>query len=109
MSKFQNHDYNEDGLNDRFKFHIAFRAKDSSKIKSIKIALFFKYLFKVKFDGEIFANCLMDIDTSIGASYIKINGYLNLKQKAPISSNYLTELIHKIFIIFYFKNFILFY
>ena len=32
------------------------------------------------------ANCLIDIDTPIGASYVKINGYLNLKQKAPIST-----------------------
>ena len=29
MIKFQYHDYNEDGLNDRFKFHIAFQTKDS--------------------------------------------------------------------------------
>ena len=85
MIKFQYHDYNNDGLNDTFKFHIAFPTPDTNRLKNIKIALFFNYAFKNKFDGNIYANCLMDIDTPIGASFIKINGYLNLKQKAPIS------------------------
>ena len=86
MIKFQYHDYNEDGLNDTFKFHIAFQTEDSRNIRNIKIALFFNYELKVKAEGNFFANCLIDIDTPIGASYVKINGYLNLKQKAPIST-----------------------
>ena len=86
MIKFQYHDYNDDGLNDTFKFHIAFPTDDTSKLKNIKIALFFNYTFKNNVEGNLYANCLMDIDTPLGASYIKINGYLNLKQKAPISS-----------------------
>ena len=63
----------------QFNFILHFKQKIQ---ENIKIALFFKYLFKVKFYGEIFANCLMDIDTPIGASYIKINEYLNLKKKS---------------------------
>ena len=86
MIKFQYHDYNEDGLNDTFKFHIAFQTEDSRTIKNIKIALFFNYKLNVKAEGDFLANCLIDIDTPIGASYVKINGYLNLKQKAPIST-----------------------
>ena len=87
MIKFQEHDDNNDGLNDYFKFHIAFPTREGTQlIRNIKIALFFNYEFKINARGTLFTNCLIDIDTPLGASYIKINGYLNLKQKAPISS-----------------------
>jgi hypothetical protein len=88
MIKFQYHDENNDGLNDYFKFHIAFPTDtQTTSIRNIKIALFFDYEFKNKVEGTLHStNCLIDIDTPLGASYIRINGYLNLKQKAPISS-----------------------
>jgi len=44
----------------------------------------FKYEFKVNIVGKMDTAAFIDIDTPLGASYIKVNGNLKLKQKSPI-------------------------
>ncbi len=48
--------------------------------------LFYNYALTDKVKLSMHTMSIIDIDTPIGASYIRINGQINLNQKAPISS-----------------------
>ena len=76
-------DDNNDGLIDRFKFKITFKTK-SMNLKNIKLAFLFKYELKTNVVGRMNTAALVDIDTPLGASYIKVDGDLNLMQKSAI-------------------------
>lgn len=88
MIKYEIFDDNHDGLNDYFKFKINFPVTDVKTIKNIKLYIFFKYSLSTNIIGEIERTlCEIDINTLLGASYIKIDGDLVLKQKSPISQS----------------------
>lgn len=84
LIKCSSFDDNNDGLIDRFKFKITFEVNDVQKIENIKLIFFFKYEFKINVFGRMNTVAMADIDTPFGASYIQVDGNLNLKQKAPI-------------------------
>ena len=88
MIKYEIFDDNHDGLNDTFKFKINFPVNDVTTITNIKLYLFFKYSLNTNIQGSIERTlCEVDINTPLGASYVKINGDLVLKQKFPLSSS----------------------
>ena len=85
LIKYEYFDDNNDGLIDRFKFKISFITDEKTKsINNIRLIFLFKYEFKVNIVGKMDTAAFIDIDTPLGASYIKVNGNLNLKQKSPI-------------------------
>jgi hypothetical protein len=83
LIKYEYFDDNNNGLIDRFKFKITFKA-DVPNLKNIKLVFLFKYEFKINIFGRMYTVAMADIDTPLGASYIQLDGDLNLKQKAPI-------------------------
>ena len=83
LIKYEYFDDNNNGLIDRFKFKITFKA-DVPNLKNIKLVFLFKYEFKINVFGRMYTVAMADIDTPLGASYIQLDGDLNLKQKAPI-------------------------
>ena len=88
MIKYEIFDDNHDGLNDTFKFKINFPVNSVTTITNIKLYLFFKYSLNTKIQGSIERTlCEVDINSPLGASYVKINGDLVLKQKFPLSSS----------------------
>ena len=85
MIKYEYFDDNNDGLIDRFKFRISFIPdNDARQINNLRLIFLFKYEFKVNIVGKMDTAAFIDINTPLGASYIKVNGNLNLKQKSPI-------------------------
>ena len=86
LIKVKAFDENFDGLINKYDFRIAFNNNDD-KIKNIKIILFFNYTLKENAKFSMVTPAVIDIDTPNGAGYIKINGDLNLFQKAPLTSN----------------------
>ena len=87
LIKVKAFDENFDGLIDKYDFRIAFNNDIINKIKNIKIILFFQYSLKENVNGSMVTPAAIDIDTPNGAGYIKINGDLNLYQKAPLTKN----------------------
>ena len=88
MIKYEIFDDNHDGLNDTFKFKINFPVNNVKTITNIKLYLFFKYSLNTNIQGSIERTlCEVDINSPLGASYVKINGDLVLKQKFPLSSS----------------------
>ena len=81
-------DSNYDGKVDEFKFNISFTS-DAQKIKNLKLIVFFNYTLSTKISFDMQTIALMDIDTPLGASYIKADGYLNLIQSSPLTIRYL--------------------
>ncbi len=55
------------------------------KIKNIRLLLFFDYLLKNYVKLEMKTMAYVDLDILYGASYIYLNGDLNLKQSSPIA------------------------
>lgn len=84
LIKYEYFDYNNDGLIDKFKFKITFISDNVENIRNIKLVFSFKYEFRVNIVGRMNTVALVDIDTPLGASYIQVDGNLNLKQKSPI-------------------------
>ena len=84
LIKYEYFDYNNDDLIDKFKFKITFISEDIEKIRNIKLVFSFNYEFRVNIVGRMNTVALVDIDTPLGASYIQVDGNLNLKQKSPI-------------------------
>ena len=70
---------------DKLKINIAFPS-DPQNIRNIKLMLFYNYGLTDKVKLNMHTMSVIDIDTPVGASYIKLNGQINLNQKAPISS-----------------------
>ena len=87
LIKVKAYDENYDGLIDKYDFRIAFNKESSHEIKNIKILLFFQYKLTQNVIGTMITPAAIDIDTPNGAGYIKINGDLNLYQKAPLTKN----------------------
>ena len=87
LIKVKAFDENFDGLIDKYDFRIAFNNNINHIIKNIKIILFFQYSLKENVNGSMVTPAAIDIDTPNGAGYIKINGDLNLYQKAPLTKN----------------------
>ena len=83
LIKYSYFDDNNDGLIDRFNFKITFQ-NDVKRLNNIKLVFFFKYEFRTVVVGRMNTVAMVDIDTPLGASYIKIDGDLNLQQKAAI-------------------------
>ena len=85
LIKYSYFDDNNDGLIDRFNFKITFLADyPVDQIKNIKLVFFFRYEFKENVVGKMNTVAMADIDTPLGASYIKVDGDLNLQQKNAI-------------------------
>ena len=85
MIKYEYFDDNNDNITDRFKFKITFKTDYGVKnLKNLKLIFLFKYELKENIVGKMNTTAFVDIDTPLGASYIKIKGDLNLKQKSPI-------------------------
>ena len=91
LIKVKAYDENYDGLIDKYDFRIAFNKNSLHEIKNIKILLFFQYNLTQNVIGTMITPAAIDIDTPNGSGYIKINGDLNLYQKAPLSSNTFTQ------------------
>jgi hypothetical protein len=81
-------DTNYDGKVDEFKLNISFTS-DAQKIRNLKLILFFNYTLSTKISFDMHSIALMDIDTPLGASYIKADGFLNLIQSSPMTVRYL--------------------
>lgn len=56
--------------------------------------IFFNYALTKSVKLLMQSICVIDIDTSYGASYIYTNGILTLSQKSPISSGTITKMIY---------------
>lgn len=85
LIKQESFDDNNDGLIDRFKFLITFKLNEiASYLKNIKLVFLFKYELKSNVVGRMNTAAMVNIDTPIGASYIKVDGDLNLMQKSSI-------------------------
>ena len=85
LIKYEYFDDNNDGLIDRFKFKISFIPdNDARSINNLRLIFLFKYELKANIVGKMDTAAFIDINTPLGASYIKVNGNLNLKQKSPI-------------------------
>jgi hypothetical protein len=85
LIKYSYFDDNNDGLIDRFNFRISFFTDRTTQyLKNLRLIFLFPYEFKVNIAGKMNAAAFIDIDTPLGASYIKVTGNLNLKQKSPI-------------------------
>ena len=84
LIKYSYFDDNNDGLIDRFNFKITFQNDDVKRLKNIKLVFFFEYEFRTVVVGRMNTVAMVDIDTPLGASYIKIDGDLNLQQKTAI-------------------------
>ena len=84
LIKYKYFDDNNDGLIDRFQYTINIYNQDLSRITNIKLVFLYKYEFRVNVIGRMNTLAIADIDTPLGASYIKVDGDLKLKQKSPI-------------------------
>lgn len=88
LIKYEYFDDNNDGLIDKFKFKITFfqdeQNKDVKQLRNIKLAFFFKYEFLSNVRGRMKTVALADIETPLGASFIQVDGDLNLQQKDAI-------------------------
>ena len=85
LIKYSYYDDNNDGLIDRFNFRISFLTdRNTSYLDNIRLIFLFSYEFKVNIVGKMNTSAFIDIDTPLGASYIKVIGNLNLRQKSPI-------------------------
>lgn len=87
MIKYEIFDNNYDDLNDVFKFKINIPTGDVTKVSHIKLFVFFTYSLKTNIKGKIKnALCEINIDSPFGASYVKIDGDLVLKQRKSLNS-----------------------
>ena len=100
MIKYSYFDDNNDGLIDRFNFRISFFTDSGTEnLKNLRLIILFPYEFKVNIAGKMNASALIDIDTPLGASYIKVTGNLNLRQKSPIDrTTFYNELYYENFL-----------
>ena len=87
LIKTRVYDENNDNLIDKFDFRIAFNKEPSEEIKNIKILFLFNYSLSENVKGNMITPASINIDTPHGAGYIRINGDLNLYQKAPLNSD----------------------
>jgi hypothetical protein len=87
LIKTRVYDENNDNLIDKFDFRIAFNKEPSEEIKNIKILFLFNYSLSENVKGNMITPASINIDTPHGAGYIRINGDLNLYQKAPLTKN----------------------
>lgn len=88
LIKYEKIDSNHDDYIDQFKFQISFY-DTPSEIRRIKLQILFSYTIAVNNDQEdeiVSTNCDVDIETPNGASYVKIDGDLNLHQKEPLEA-----------------------
>ena len=85
LIKYSSFDDNNDGLMDRFNFRISFVTdNNTTAINNLRLIFLFSYEFKINIVGKMNTAAFIDIDTPLGASYIKVTGSLNLRQKSPI-------------------------
>jgi len=84
LIKYSFFDDNNDGLKDRFKFKITFYQENMENLKNIKLVFLFKYEVRTNVVGRMNTVAMVDIDTPLGASYIKVDGNLNLMQKSTM-------------------------
>ena len=84
LIKYSFFDDNNDGLKDRFKFKITFYPDNMNNLKNIKLVFLFKYEVRTNVVGRMNTVAMVDIDTPLGASYIKVDGNLNLMQKSSM-------------------------
>ena len=82
--KYSFFDDNNEGLKDRFKFKITFYPNNMKNLKNIKLVFLFKYEIRTNVVGRMNTVAMVDIDTPLGASYIKVDGNLNLMQKSSM-------------------------
>ena len=83
LIKYEFFDDDNDKIKDKFKFKITFQ-EDVTELKNIKLVFLFKYDLAKQIVGKMNTVAMVDIDTPLGASYIKVDGDLKLKQKAPL-------------------------
>lgn len=83
LIKYEFFDDDNDKIKDKFKFKITFK-EDAKNLRNIKLVFLFKYELGKQIVGRMNTVAMVDIDTPLGASYIKVDGDLKLKQKAPI-------------------------
>ena len=84
LIKYSFYDDNNDGLKDRFSFKMTFFPNNVKNIKNIKLVFLFKYEVRTNVVGRMNTVAMVDIDTPLGASYIKVDGSLNLMQRSPM-------------------------
>ncbi len=80
-------DTNYDGKVDEFKFNISFTS-DAQKIRNLKLIVFFNYTLNTKISFDMQSIALIDVDTPLGASLVKADGFLNLVQTSPMTVRY---------------------
>ena len=84
LIKYESFDDNNNGLIDRFKFKITFKQNNVKNLKNIKMVFLFSYELKTNVVGRMNTTAMINIDTPLGASYIKVDGDLKLMQKSAI-------------------------
>ena len=82
--KYEEFDDNNDKLKDRFKFKINIPVEDVTQITNIKLIFLFNYEVNINIVGRMNTIAVVDVDTPLGVSYMKIDGDLNLIQKSAI-------------------------
>jgi hypothetical protein len=93
MDQSQVIDSNSDGFNDLIKIKLIFES-DAINIKNIKFLVFLNYVLQKKVRLVMQGMCTIDIDTPSGASYVYINGKINLNQKSPISTGSVSKTLY---------------
>lgn len=89
MVKYEDFDINYDRLIDQYLFKINFYT-NPGKIRNIKLLFLFDYTLTTRVQGTIQTLAVVDIDTPLGASYVRAEGELRIKQKGPLNINTLT-------------------
>ena len=84
LIKYEFFDDDNDKIKDKFRFKITFQEENVEKLKNIKLIFLFRYELGKQIVGRMNTVAMVDIDTPLGASYIKVDGDLKLKQKVPI-------------------------
>ena len=83
LIKYEFFDDDNDKIKDKFKFKITFQ-ENVENLRNIKLVFLFRYELGKQIVGRMNTVAMVDIDTPLGASYIKVDGDLKLKQKSPI-------------------------
>ena len=83
LIKYEFFDDDNDKIKDKFKFKITFQ-ENVENLRNIKLVFLFRYELGKQIVGRMNTVALVDIDTPLGASYIKVDGDLKFKQKVPI-------------------------
>lgn len=96
MIKYEYLDTNNDGLKDIFRYKINIPVENVALIQNVRIAILYNYEFRANIVGKMNTVAMIDISLPFGASFIKIDGDLELRQSIPIDvTTFFNELYYE--------------